>query len=679
MTSKALSLASAMIEALANKSENAAAMELGFRVVRRNAHYEALTKLIGELIEKHYGSEEWYPVLAKRAGLNEGSTAAAITEFDRLRRYTRGHIVYHGAGWGEGAVEDFEVETQEVTVQFATGRRSPFPLDTLLTSFKPLEHDDLRAMKLQKMDQLRAEAENQPSMLIRRAAALYRGEITSQQVKNEIAGSVVPDKSWASYWKRARAEATKDPWLKVEGSRTRPTFLLRDKPVGLLEEATAALHHQNDLGQRIGVLRDYLARGQDAEIRTQILDLATTIVEQAINEKQASHAHILDGLLFLEEHDRSASVPAAQEVRELLLKADGSLDCAAIDRLATQESREHAVALLPKALGNDWAEPCATVWTDWPNSVVEVVVDQIAAAGKALLLLPAWDRIAPYPRRFPLPLYLLGKLYAEGAFAGDERRPEPVAVGRVLLHLGRILTEDRKKNLLHSRLLNRLTSLMAGKRGLLHVALDGIGREDIMQYHGIIARAGEDFPQEIGDIVDRAILATYPELLTEPEVPFWERDVLLTTSAGLQRIKEEYRILVDDKIPANSKAIGAAASLGDLSENSEWEAAMEEQRNLTSRAQDMDQQIKSAKLIEDQEIPDDKVAPGTKVTFVNEETGEVDHYRVLGPWDGDTDGTINYKAPAAQGLLGKSVGDTAKVPTPTGPVQVTIQSIERII
>ena len=55
MTSKALSLASAMIEALANKSENAAAMELGFRVVRRNAHYEALTKLIGELIEKHYG------------------------------------------------------------------------------------------------------------------------------------------------------------------------------------------------------------------------------------------------------------------------------------------------------------------------------------------------------------------------------------------------------------------------------------------------------------------------------------------------------------------------------------------------------------------------------------------------------------------------------------------------
>lgn len=679
MTSKALSLASAMIEALAANSENAAAMELGFRVVRRNAHYEALTKLIAELIEKHYGSKEWYSTLAARAGLDAGSSAAAITEFDRLRRFTSGYVVYHAAGWGEGVVEDFEVESEEVTVHFATGRRSPFPLDTLLSSFKPLAADDLRAMKLQQMEKLQEEAKKDPSMLIRRAAALYRGTITSQQVKNEIAGSVVPDKSWASFWKRARAAATKDPWLKVEGSRTRPVFNLRDKPVGLLEEATAALHHQNDLGQRIGVLRDYLARGQDDEVRTQILDLTATIVEQAITEKQASHAHILDGILFLEEHERSASIPAAQEVRELLIKEDGSLDCEAVDKLATQESREHAVALLPAALGDDWAERCAAVWTDWPNSVVEVVVDQIAAAGKARLCLPAWDRIAPYPRRYPLPLYLLGKLYAEGAFADDERRPHPVAVGRVLLHLGRILNEDRKKNVLHGRLLNRLTSLLAGKRGLLHLALDGISREDVAHYHGIIKRAGEDFPQELIDTVDRAILQTYPDILAEPELPFWERDHILTTRAGLQKIKEEYRVLVDDKIPANSKAIGAAASLGDLSENSEWEAAMEEQRNLTSRAQDMDQQIRSARLIEEQDVPADRVAPGTQVTFVDETSGQRQVYRVLGPWDGNDDGTINYMAPMAQGLLGKAVGDAAHVPTAAGPAQVRIEAIERIV
>lgn len=677
-TSKALNLGSTMIEALSAGGHERAAMELGFCMVRRNAHYDALTTQIAEFVEKIYGSEDYYETLKKRAGLTNGSDAAAICEFDRLRRYTKGYVVYHGAGWGEGVIDDFDVATEEATVKFATGRRSPFPLDTLLSSFKPLEATDLRAMKLLQMEQLQDEAKNDPSMLVRRAASLYRGEITSTQVKKELAGSVIPEKSWASYWKRARAAATKDPWLKVEGSRTRPTFILRKKPVGLLEEATAALHHENDLGQRIGVLRDYLARGQDDEVRTQILDLTTTVVEQAIAEKQASHAHILDGILFLEEHERSASVPAAQEVKELLVKEDGTLDHPALDRLATQESREHAVALLPTALGENWAEQCAVKWTRWPNSVMECVVDQIAAAKKADLLLPTWDKIAPYPRRHPVAIYLLGKLYAEGLFDGHERKPHPVAMGRVLLHLGRILNEDRKKNALHGRLLNRLTSLLAGKRGLIYTALEGISREDVLQYHGIIRRAGEDFPQELSDLVDREILKTYPDILAEPEIPYWEKYEVLTTQEGLTRIKAEYSVLVDEKIPANSKAIGAAASLGDLSENSEWEAAMEEQRNLTSRAQEMDQMIRGAKLIEDQEVPDDIAAPGTKVTIVNGE-GEQNTYRILGPWDGSDDSTINYKAPAAQELLGKAVGETANVPTPAGPMQVTIQSIEKII
>ena len=71
--------------------------------------------------------------------------------------------------------------------------------------------------------------------------------------------------------------------------------------------------------------------------------------------------------------------------------------------------------------------------------------------------------------------------------------------------------------------------------------------------------------------------------------------------------------MVENKIPDNSRAIGAAAALGDLSENSEWESAMEEQRNLTTRATTMDQELRKARLIEDQELPEGKVAPGDGV------------------------------------------------------------------
>lgn len=679
MASRALGMAAAMIDALAGRNQTEAAMELGLRVLRKSAHNDALVKSVVALIDKRYSDADWFQVLRTRSGISAAPTVNAILEFDRLRRYTQGYVVYHSAGWGEGCVEEFAPDTQEVTVRFATGRREAFPLDTLLSRFKSLDPNDLRAMKLLQMDKLREEAEKLPNALIRRCAALYRGTITSAQVKSELSPSVVAEKEWASFWKRAKTAAAKDPWLKVEGSPTRPSFVLRDKPVGLGDEAAVSLGHQNDLGQRIGVLRDYLARGSDDEVRAQILALAAKTVEQAIEEKKATHAHILDGILFLEENGMRASVPAAQELRALLVKDDGSLRPTAIDRLATQASREHAIELLPQALGENWGEQCAVTLLDWPNSVIEKIVDKLVEHEKGALCLPLWDKVAPYPKRFPLLTYLLGKLYGDGVFNSLELCPTPVAVGRVLLHLGRILNEDRKKNQLHSRLLGRLTSLLSGKRGLLHRAMEGISREDLTHYVGILKRAGEDFPVEIVNMIDRVVADRYPDIHAKPELPFWEKDHTYTTRDGLRRIKEEYRVLVEEKIPANSKAIGAAAALGDLSENSEWESAMEEQRNLTGRAQDMDQSIRSARLIEDQDVPQDRVAPGTKVTLVEEVTGAQHVYRVLGPWDVTDDHTINYLAPMAQGLLGKTVGEVSEMPTAQGPLRVKIAAIERIV
>ena len=121
-----------------------------------------------------------------------------------MRHYTVGHVVYHSGGWGEGVVERFHGGGQEVTVRFATGRAQDFPLDTVLDRFKPLDDDDLRAMRLIAMDELQRLAAEQPSVLIRKAAKIYRRTITSTQVKAELTPSVVPTKKWASFWKRAK-------------------------------------------------------------------------------------------------------------------------------------------------------------------------------------------------------------------------------------------------------------------------------------------------------------------------------------------------------------------------------------------------------------------------------------------------------------------------------------------
>ena len=685
MASKALGMATAMVDSLVSKGDKESAMELGFRAMHSSAHNDALVNKLIELIDEHYGDAAWLPVLKQRSNLTN-ATVSAVLKFDQLRRYTKGHVVYHAAGWGEGIVEDFDDATQELTVHFSSGRRSPFPLDTLLDSFKPLAHDDLRTMKLLRMEKLQDEAATTPAILIRRAANLYRGTITSTQVKKELAGSVIETKKWATWWKKAKTAATKDPWLKVEGTTTRPIFVLRKKPVSLVDEATTTLRHQNNLGERVMVLREYLKRSEDAEVRAQIVELASATIEQALEEKRtnpegsASHAHILDGILFLEEQGKQASVSAAEELRALLLEESGQLQPKRIDLLATQASREHAVNLLPQALGGEWAPQCVATLTEWPATVVEKIADKLVETNHGPEILTLWNRVAPYPKRHPLMTYLIGKYFSDGVFEGQENCPDPVTLVRVLLHLGRVLNEDRKSNALHGRLLNRLLSLLTGKRGLLDVACQNIARDDLAQYVGIVARAGDDFPQELETYLDRTVARLYPDILAEPETPFWDKDeFIFTTQAGLKKIQEEYRQLVDVKIPENAQAIGAAASLGDLSENSEWEAAMEEQRNLTGRAQEMDGEISSAKLIEDQEIPEDIVAPGQRITLIQQDSGEKLNYRLLGPWDANDEQTINYRAPLAKQLLGKEVGEVGEMPSPSGPIKVQIEAIERII
>ena len=106
---------------------------------------------------------------------------------------------------------------------------------------------------------------------------------------------------------------------------------------------------------------------------------------------------------------------------------------------------------------------------------------------------------------------------------------------------------------------------------------------------------------------------------------------------------------------------------------------MEEQRNLTGRAEDMSRELRRAKLIEDQEIPDDIAAPGTRVEVTWIDDGQAASYRILGPWDCVEEDVINYRAPLGLAVLGKRAGTEVSFETPAGTRRLRIDSVERIV
>jgi transcription elongation factor GreA len=193
-----------------------------------------------------------------------------------------------------------------------------------------------------------------------------------------------------------------------------------------------------------------------------------------------------------------------------------------------------------------------------------------------------------------------------------------------------------------------------------------------------------DFAALLEKGVDRAVdrlftqlaVEQWPDIFRHEERDFWESQSTWTTRAGLRARQEELRILRDVKIPENAEAIGRAASYGDLSENAEWTAAIEEQRNLTNRAMELEAELEKARLIENATIPADTVAPGTRVVYSDVATGARHEIEILGPWDADGEKRISYRSPLAAGMLGLMPGDVAEIELPSSRLSVRVEAVQ---
>jgi transcription elongation factor GreA len=115
---------------------------------------------------------------------------------------------------------------------------------------------------------------------------------------------------------------------------------------------------------------------------------------------------------------------------------------------------------------------------------------------------------------------------------------------------------------------------------------------------------------------------------------------------------------MDEEVPANSKEIAFALSLGDLRENAEYKAAKEKQELLNSTVAKLKEEIERAQIIDPSTVNTEKVSFGTKVVLVNRETGEETNFTILGPWESDPENhIISYLSPFGSAILNKKTGE----------------------
>ena len=146
------------------------------------------------------------------------------------------------------------------------------------------------------------------------------------------------------------------------------------------------------------------------------------------------------------------------------------------------------------------------------------------------------------------------------------------------------------------------------------------------------------------------------------------------TREGYEKLKKELEELRHKLMYEISERIKEARELGDISENSEYEAAKNEQGRIGSRIMEIEQILSVAEIIDNQNT--NQVSLGNWVVLKNLKTGEEFKVRIVTPQEADIfSNKISEDSPVGKSLLGKKVGDVVRVQTPSGVVEYQIAAI----
>lgn len=151
----------------------------------------------------------------------------------------------------------------------------------------------------------------------------------------------------------------------------------------------------------------------------------------------------------------------------------------------------------------------------------------------------------------------------------------------------------------------------------------------------------------------------------------------LMTKEGLQALEDELQDLKENKRYEIAQKIKEAREQGDLSENAEYDAAKDEQRDIEARIEELEGILKYAEVVEEEE-GNDAVNIGATIRILDVDLGEEVEYRLVGSTEADSlNGKISNESPLGSALLGSKVGDTVSVETEYGKFDYKVLDIQR--
>ena len=153
----------------------------------------------------------------------------------------------------------------------------------------------------------------------------------------------------------------------------------------------------------------------------------------------------------------------------------------------------------------------------------------------------------------------------------------------------------------------------------------------------------------------------------------------LMTYAGLKKLEDELHDLKVVRRKEVAEKIKEAREQGDLSENAEYDAAKDEQRDIELRIEELEKLLKNAEVVVEDEIELDKISVGCEVKVYDVEFEEEMTFKIVGSTEANSlENRISNESPVGRALIGKRVGETVVVETQAGDIEYKVLDIKRV-
>ena len=595
----------------------------------------------------------------------------ALDRLDELMLYREGAFVHHESGWGTGRVTGVDPLLKQVKVDLEEKAGHAIAIDAVDSILEYLPPDGFRAMRFAGAEELRTLAAEKPVDLLGKVHDDFGDKLPVKEIKANLVPGVIPTKDWTKWWNKTKGLLRDTGYFRV-GDRAPHTVERLEAAVDYGEELVKEFNYSKWLDAR--KCAKAIARKATGELAGAWEQVVPRLVEYTEGEDITL---AIDAATILE---RGQTGEEENVLHRVIAGVDAEALPAALAKLPGPEAQKRAAAAAVAARPGDWIELAQKLVFADSDALREVALRALEADAPDAMK-TAVDGLLDAPQTSPLGFFF----FLNGHVSGVDR-PAMTLVGtrsqqellRMLLDLihhlqHRSARVDRAEFKDHIDRVQKI--LVADGCSLFRSGIEGMAKKELRSLHERIV-GQEEFTPEVKAEVLEIITEKVPDLKVEDVLLPWEEECLYTTSEGLERREDEFREIMDVKLPKNFEDIGRAAGFGDLSENAEYTAALETRDQLTRTATAMKDEIDRAKVITAEMVDANTVSLGTKMDVTNVDSGEKKTYSVLGPWDGNPEeGVLNYNSPLAMALFGKKAGETVQIELPAGTLNLTIDAL----